>query len=193
MKYYAQIGMHHFQNGTVDTVAQLIGCTPYDILNGVYNRGELENKVGEVLDFFQENCVDYFEVGDHIFVHGWIPCNSDDTNKYHGKKVYTSVYTEWSDDFDTVDRDRMWEMARWINGMDAWHQNMRLIGKTIVCGHWHCSWGWSHLVQDRKEFPTKNRVDWEKSFEPFIQPGIIALDACTAYTGFVNCVVVETE
>ena len=51
--------------------------------------------------------------------------------------------------------------------------------------------GHSHLNQDRKEFPAKNRVDWERSFEPFVDDGIIALDACTAYTEFCNCVVLE--
>ena len=28
----------------------------------------------QVLDFINENCVDYAEVADHIFVHGYIPC-----------------------------------------------------------------------------------------------------------------------
>ena len=82
--------------------------------------------------------------------------------------------------------------ARWLNGMDMWRNPAnRVDGKTIVCGHWHCSWGWSHIRQERKEWPQKNRKDWLLSFEPFIDNGIAAIDACTAYTGNVNCIVVE--
>ena len=120
-----------------------------------------------------DNAVDYVEVGDYIFVHGWIPCNP-----YNGK-----IDENWRDDD--------WSSARWLNGMSAWHRGAKIPGKTIVCGHWNSSWGHSHLHQDRKEFPQKNRVNWEKSFEPFIDEGIIAIDACTAYTGFCNCLVLE--
>ena len=31
----------------------------------------------------------------------------------------------------------------------------------------------------------------DADFSPFIDDGIIALDACTAYSGFVNCVVID--
>ena len=31
----------------------------------------------------------------------------------------------------------------------------------------------------------------DADFSPYIAPGIIALDACTAYSGIVNCIVVE--
>lgn len=76
--------------------------------------------------------------------------------------------------------------------MEMWrYPKCRVDGKTIVCGHWHCSWGWSHIKQDRKEFPQKNQVDWKKSFEPFIDDGIIAIDACTAYSGLCNVIVIE--
>lgn len=48
----------------------------------------------------------------------------------------------------------------------------------IVSGHWHCSWG--HATFD------SNAV-----FTPYYSKGIIAIDACTAYSGFVNCLVLE--
>lgn len=60
--------------------------------------------------------------------------------------------------------------------------------KTIVCGHWNCSWGWSHILQKRKEFPNNSRKEWEKSFEPYIEQGIIAFDACTDYSGIINVI-----
>ena len=39
----------------------------------------------------------------------------------------------------------------------------------------------------------KNKKDWKKSFEPFVDDGIIAIDACTAYTGLCNVIVIEED
>jgi hypothetical protein len=82
-------------------------------------------------------------------------------------------------------------LARWVNGIEAAHQGVILPKKTIVCGHFHCSYGWSRIRQERKEFPSKSRDDWAKSFEIYEDRGIVALDACTAFSGFVNCYVIE--
>lgn len=162
---------HHIGNGTLDTFIQFTGMNKYDLGTGLYDKGHFKDAVEPVLDFFADNCVDFAEIGDYVFVHGWIPCD------LHGNV----------DDWENGD----WSNARWKNGMECWKRGARLPGKTIVCGHIHASWGHSHLHQDRKEFPQKNRVDWQKSFEPFIDEGIIAIDACTAYTGFVNCIVLD--
>ena len=167
------ISNHHISNGTLDTIMQFTGFNKYDLYVGTYNFPEFKQEIEPLLDFIVDNAVDYVEARDYIFVHGWIPCNP-----YSGK-----IEENW--------RNGDWNSARWYNGMSAWHNGARIPGKTIVCGHWHCSWGHSHLNQDRKEFPAKNRKDWKKSFEPFIDEGIIALDACTAYSGFCNCYVIE--
>lgn len=34
-----------------------------------------------------------------------------------------------------------WDFARWINGMQASRDGVIEKNKTIVCGHWHCSYG----------------------------------------------------
>jgi hypothetical protein len=60
-----------------------------------------------------------------------------------------------------------------------------------VFGHFHTSYYWSHIKQERKEFPQKNRKEWWKSFEPVILDSIIGIDGCTAYSGIVNCVVFD--
>lgn len=188
LKYQNWIGHHHFSNGTVDTVVQLLGLSnKYDLLHNLYSREHFEKSMTDILDFFQDNCVDYFEAGDHIFVHGWVPCTSEDKVIYHGQKEFNSVYPEWPDNFDTVERDKMWEAARWINGMLAWAQGMRLEGKTIVCGHWHASFGNSRIHGHGEEFgPTA-------CFDTFIDKGIVALDGCTAISGKVNCYVLEVD
>jgi hypothetical protein len=126
-----------------------------------------------VLDFITDKAVDYYEVCDYIFVHGWIPSYSH------------------LDDFRDGNEDD-WKQARWLNGMDMWRNpKNRVEGKTIVVGHWHCSWGWSHIDQKYKEFPQPSHKHFLYSFQPWAKDGIIAIDACTAYTGKVNCIVIE--
>lgn len=163
---------HHFHNGTVKTICQFCEQSEWVIYDYEF-RDEIIETVQPVLDFINENCVDYAEIGDYILTHGWIPCFS------HLKDFR---------DGDEID----WKSARWANGMDKWlnHAN-RVEGKTIICGHWHCSWGWSHIRQERKEWPQTNRKDWLKSFEPFIDEGIAAIDACVAYSGKINVLVIE--
>ena len=74
-----------------------------------------------------------------------------------------------------------------------WENGFCLENKIIWCGHWCCSYGWSRIRQKYKEFPPKNRKKWEKSFQPFVDDGIIALDSCVSYSGFLNCVVYDEE
>jgi len=175
------IGTHHIRNGTVKTVAQLADTNEYDILCNCYDKDVFESRTQEVLNFIEQNAVDYFELGDYVFVHGWVPCDSKDTNKYHARtNVTLADKSTWSD---------KWDNARWLNGMDCWNQGAIPEGKTVVCGHWHTSWGHHKFHGHRDEFPSLGYKDARKSFKPFVEPGIIALDGCTAYTGLVNVVV----
>ena len=76
-------------------------------------------------------------------------------------------------------------MARWVNGMDAAKAGIIEEGKTIVCGHWHCSYGHSEYEGIGSEFGP------DADFDPYYGQGIIALDACTGYSKRVNVVVLE--
>lgn len=163
---------HHRHNGTVKTICMLCGQSEWIIYNPEW-RNKIVKTMEPVLEFIDKNCVNYADIGDYVLVHGWWP-SYDIVDDYH------------------IAEDWLWKDARWMNGMDMWRNpKNRIPGKTIICGHWHCSWGWSHIRQERKEWPQKNRKDWEKSFEPFVDDGIIAIDACTAYSGKVNCIVIE--
>ena len=145
-----------------------------------------------VLDFIRENSVDYAEIGDYILVHGWIPLETDDVNPYHARKTFKKVYDHWEDtdgldDIESFRRKSYWDDARWINGMAAFKQGMTIPGKTIICGHWHTSWGhcWLH----------DTCAEWGKDalFEPFVDDGIIAIDSCVAYSKKINCIILEVE
>ncbi len=59
--------------------------------------------------------------------------------------------------------------------------------KTIGCGHYHCSYGHSILEGDGEE------MGESANFEPYYARGIIAIDACTAYSHKVNRIVIEDE
>lgn len=160
-------GRHHFSNGTVKTICDFADENIYAVYE--YDKcKKLLEKIQPVVDFINEKSVDYYKVGKYMFVHGWFP-----------------LCLDWSEE--------AWNRARWMNGMEAWKKGEVLKDKTVVCGHWHCSWGWSHIDQDRSEFPPKSKKNWEKSFEPYIKEGIIALDACIAYSGICNCIVIEEE
>lgn len=184
-----QIDFAHFSNKTVKTIADFCGMNEsnfyYFQCTESFSK-EVLRRMQPVLDFISKKSVNFYEIKDYIFVHGWLPCFCDDKSIYRTKRKYILSPRElWDKDSD------LWIQARWINGMDAWKQGNVVENKTIVCGHFSSSWGWSHIRQKRKEYPNKSRIGWEKSFEPFVDNGIIAIDACTAYSGIVNCIVID--
>ena len=186
------VSSHHISNGTLGTILDFCSLDRRFEKNIAYNpyhpmRGDVMDKMHEILDYINHKCVNYVEIGDFICVHGWIPCGEIyfDPNSALYRMSYMADWRNAS--------PGDWYSARWTNGMEAWHQGVREPEKTIICGHFHCSYGWSWLRQERQEFPNKSKKGWEKSFEPFIDGGICAIDACTAYSGIVNVVVLEVE
>lgn len=188
------IGRHHFGNGTVRTVANF--CELEDEWElAVSRRPETLNqlvytKTRSLLEFIASKAVDYFELGDYIFVHGWVPTIDENLSPFRKKPLRLAPREWWDDQEDYSSRD-IWRDARWTNGMQAWKDGCVIPGKTIICGHWHCSWGWSYLDRKYKEFPPRGMKGWKDSFQPYIKPGIMAIDACTSYSGIVNCIVIE--
>lgn len=154
---------HDFHNGTAQTAAMLTGR----LLNIDPDYKILFDMCEyEPYTEYVNSCVDYGIVGDNIFVHGWVPC-FDNNHKM-------CIAENW----ETGD----WATARWINGMSAWGDGARLKGKTIFCGHWHTSWGHTELHNETVE-----------RFDPFIDEGIVALDACCAYSHKLNVYKLEVE
>lgn len=187
------ISSHHFGNGTVRTVAAFCNCSEWEI--GETRRSEeikqlVYTKTLPVLNFIATKAKDYAELGDYIVVHGWIPTIDENLSPF-SKKPLRLAPREWWDNQEDYSSKDLWKEARWTNGMQAWKDGCVIPDKIIICGHWHCSWGWSYLDREYKEFPPKGMKGWENSFQPYIKPGIMAIDACTAYSGIVNCIVLE--
>lgn len=137
--------------------------------------------------------VNYFETKNYIFVHGWIPvtCN-DDLPVYYTKNRSFEFNPDWR-----AAHFSEWEQARWLNGMDMARKGFVEPGKTVVCGHWHCSYG--HYVNAFKDAVANNTEIAAEEFgptaiwDPYYGDGIIAIDRCTVYTGEVNVVALEDE
>lgn len=171
---------HDWHNGTIQTAMELTGYgdtlfTELDIFDAMRRHEEYNAYISSL--------VDYYENDTHVFCHGWIPC---ERNICHARDISYSFLSNW--------REGNWEAARWINGMDAWAKGIRVAGKTVVCGHWHTSWGHHHLHHDSPEWDNKfstNPAHRHASFAPFEDDGILAIDACTAASGKVNVVVLE--
>lgn len=167
---------HHMHNGTFDTLLQISNMTIYEALE---SPDELISRVRSS-DYYKNLlplCLDYYETPGYILTHGWIPCISIDNIR---GKVY-----EYNEQWREADSDS-WNMARWLNGMDmACNYHIVEQGKTIICGHWNASYG--HDVFEKK------CTQWgpDADHSAYFADGIIALDASTAVSGMVNCVVIE--
>lgn len=163
-------------NGTLKTIKDLADEDETNIAYLSCNFREILSNYDKRWDELRKSMVDYFEIGNYIFVHGWIPFENDEIT---GRRIYDPNW-RLSVNF---------EEARWSNGMRLADEGIIEPGKTIVCGHWHSSYG--HV---RREFPDApnavyNALEFSNidNFEPFYSDGIIALDACTAFTKRCNC------
>lgn len=172
------LGTHHWSNGTVDSVLQLTGK---DLTSSIlYPEGfALKAKNTPFFKTILPAMKDYFETEKYIFVHGWIPCGV-----FGGRGTNVNDTFLYESDWRSQSSEK-WNQARWFNGMAAASKGVIEPDKTIVCGHWHCSYGHSVLEGKCPEFGVG------ADFSPYYGNGIIALDACTAYSGKVNCIVID--
>lgn len=168
---------HDLNNGTMTTIQDVFykysNIEPYEPI-----------KVSEkILKPFIDKMVPYFETRNYVFVHGWIPMKYD-TSK---------PFAEYSDPtlFDENWRDGDWEQAAWFNGIKQANSGIIIPDKTIVCGHWHCSWGW-HLKSIKTDHWI-SQFDDNARWDPYVADGIIAIDRCTAHTNECNVLVLEDE
>ena len=161
---------YHKSNGTYDTAIQL---TDFDPVMASIRHYDFADAAKDT-PFYKEiipAMLDYFETEHYVFTHGWIPSIPNRDKSYS----YISSWREASRE--------QWNQARWFNGMDAAQTADE--DKTIVCGHWHTSYGHSKYEHEGTEFGE------DADFSPYYGPGIIAIDACTAFSGKVNCLVIE--
>ncbi len=169
---------HHGRNGTVFTLLQLTGWKLQEAIgdvDGFVAAARQTPYVQKIIPAMRN----YYETEKHIFVHGWIPCEEAFSPNFGKCYFYEPNWRKAE--------DAKWGKARWFNGMLCHNQGVLEDGKTIVCGHYRCSYG--HSMYEMNE----NKKESEEDYTPYYNEGIIALDACTKHSGFVNCIVVEDE
>ena len=166
VKYGYDIGYHHISNGTTKTIAQLTGESEWVVFDP-----DMADRVCEamnpVLKFIDDNSVFYFELGDYLFVHSWVPVR-------HANNLQEASIYEW-------------EQATWGNPYElAQTKSWCPEGKTVVFGHFHTSWARKHL---------HNEDEWgeDANFDVYYGDNYIALDSCVAYTDRLNCIVFEED
>lgn len=159
-----------FTNGTMSTLTKLSNVSYYEfdqMLNIITKDEDLYN--------YYQSLIDFYEIEDYVFVHGWIPKN---IGSY---KDWRSAYIE---DFYS---------ARWTNGFDAWHDmkdDEYREKKTIVCGHFHTPYGHSVYHNYGKDIMDDLKLN-DCHFEPFVDEGIIGIDGCVALSHQMNLLTIE--
>lgn len=184
-------GSHDWHNGTIDTIKQLYtgeGKAGYKVRYHLRETIKYVSLNSTELNTYLNSLQWYYETKNYVFVHGWLPLKIDPDDKY--SKIV---------DIDLKNApDRVWKRSVWDNGMNCWRYGWRYPSKTVVCGHYHTSWGHSVLHDVGVEFPEDvyttfegDKCDHIMHTEPFVDDGIIALDACTALSKKVNVWVID--
>lgn len=177
---------HDVHNGTCLTAEQLgVGYTHKEVKT-LESKGyeypeatAILNRAYDRMKPLLDRMVNFVETKHYIFVHGWIP-TEDRLRIEMGEKAPS----DWRKAPEYIWKN----YARWSNGMDESLYSYE-DGKTIVCGHWHCSYGHAR----DKGLGRAGEFGPDASFEPYIRDSIIAIDACTAHTKKVNILVLEDE
>lgn len=155
-------------NGTVKTIKDL----------GGYKKGIPFDECCQItwnkLARYRELLVNYFETEHFIFCHSWIPTISQNGSYHKYDKNWRNA------------TNNRWERAMWGNPFELADMELNQTGKSIVFGHFHTSYQWS-AHYGYSEF------DEDAKFEPYYGHNYIGLDACVAYTGKLNVVVIEDE
>ncbi len=169
---------HHWSNKTINTFEQLTGLHVFQMIENVPAFVKKARNTPFLKKIIPAT-VDYYETQKYIFVHGSIPCE-------HLKGFFDETYIfreDWRES-----SNRQWDEARWQNGVNlAYDYAIKEPNKTIVCGHWHCSYGHHKYEKAGSEYGE------DANFTPFYGDGIIAIDACTPISRKINCIVIKDE
>lgn len=119
---------HHASNKTLDTALQLTGAKKSELFDDITSVARSTAATPFVRKIIPK-MLNFYETEHYVFVHGWVPCGVDPAEGYFTKDLKGATDAEWAE-------------ARWENGMSLAVECGAIIpDKTIVCGHWHTSFG----------------------------------------------------
>lgn len=177
---------YDYSNGTVSTLCQLAGHNieefkvPYSysylgyaIPVAIYEKAK---KTG-IINYINKNEINYIEIGNYIFTHGWIPFDGISQHPIWGLAL--------SKDWREITSSNLWENYRFCHTLNMLSYKKYTVpkDKILVVGHWdtismHNKYDKSHPAQDSSIFYDKN---------------FIGIDACTALTNKCNVFTFEDK
>lgn len=174
---------YDISNGTDKTFWNLCGKFKHD------NKKALLPQFRDFIYSFYDKMVDYYETKNYVFVHGWIPIK----HKYAEDKYFVEIGHEYNSDWRNSNEVE-WSESRWSNGINEAFNGNIIPDKTIVCGHWHCSYGWARKAyEETHDYDKSKEFENNPCWEPFKMDGIIAIDRCTAFTKEMNILILEDD
>lgn len=213
---------HDYHNRTIDTIYQLHGYANENHFEHAYYwdlagkgvnsktieyerlvskweeasaqmiKGKLVNEIINWID--SDEWCNYFETERYIFVHSYIPLKQyiDIEKSYELGNFVKYKEDDFREDWRNATEEE-WDDAKWGCPWQYEKRGLNKTGKTIVCGHWHTSDLFNHLLyKNDKSKHLDVRVS-NPIFKSDKYPGLIGLDACTAATHKVNVLVIQGE
>jgi len=171
-------GSHHNSNGTHHTALSLALMTEVEAARNPekYISAITRSPFYKVL---MRNTVDYYETENYVFVHAFVPLKCvDGLPDHYTRNRKFAKDPDWRNATPSA-----WRRARWGNPFDLAEKGF-LPDKILVFGHWNASYG-------RNKYDGEPEFGSKANFSPYYNYGYIAIDACTAYSGKVNCIVIE--
>lgn len=167
---------HDISNGTYKTICILGG------MDLGYSFAECCERAEAMTRMFRKSMVNYFETSNFVFCHGFVPLNcNDNLPPYYIRNRKYSRMENWREA-----TQNQWDDAMWLNSYDMIKQGYD-IEKCVVAGHWNASYGRAMTTGEPEFGPNAN-------FSPFYyEDKLIMIDACTAYSGKVNCLMIEDD
>ena len=207
---------HDFHNGTVETFCQIAQIDPkeldwqsewiYGVINGDNRTKDQIQKAAistwkkiikivkahPITQWLKSNeWVHYYELDRYIITHSFIPLKIKDIPETKWLKHYPvsqapPEYLEPIDNWRELNYfDLSWNEAKWGCPYQLFDNHLfdkeTENGKTLICGHWHTS-----DFHERYE-------DIKNDYGIYFGKNLIALDACIAYTGDCNILIIDEE
>ena len=148
----------------------------------------------ECLDWiFSDEWVDYYELGNYIFTHAFIPVNLGvNINLYRPIYADLSYMPDWRNADKQAFEEATWGCPWKLFDAGLFDEEIKY-NKILVCGHWHASD--FHLHYETKKHLVDTGEGWKEipNYTPYIGKNLIAIDACTAVSGKVNVIIFEEQ
>lgn len=175
-------GKNHYTNRTIHSVCQFAAakwnCKFVSIGKAKRDWAVVARHADNYIwQDYWNNCVNYFQTKNFIFVHGFVP--TDNWYRFNGLDTYGWYEASWQGAFF------MWKRGDW---------RCEFPNKKLVVGH-IASFYWNHLTDVKND----NGAWWNKTkmenwnFNIYEDEHIVAIDTCTTISRKVNVYVVEDE